>query len=68
MVPPGPHVIHLVKMKTLRNDMKHLKSNLIMEIKTEMDARGFYSTEHSTGKYRTYYGIEGKQMEAIINR
>ena len=64
-----PHVLHLVEMENLRNDVKNLKSDLLTSITAEMDARGFRSKEHSTERIlELIRTVTKQQTEAIVNR
>ena len=52
-----PHVLHMADMhelqlelKSLKQEMKDMKTSLMDEIKQEMTNRGFGSTEHNTGQ------------------
>ena len=43
-----PHVLHLADMEKLQQQLKSLKTELLNEIKQEIDSRGFSSQEHNT--------------------
>ena len=74
-----PHVLHMadiyelqMELKSLKQEMKDMKTSLMNEIKQEMDSRGFGSTEHNTGQIMELItALADKQTEAltdIVNR
>lgn len=74
-----PHVLHMADMhelqlelKSLKQEMKDMKTSLMDAIKQEMTNRGFGSTEHNTGQLMDLItSVTAKQTEAltdIVNR
>lgn len=63
------HVLHMVGMEKLSNELNHLNTNMMAEHKKEMDARGFYSQEHSMNKIIDLItDATAKQTEMIFNQ
>ena len=61
-----------LELKSLKQEMKDMKTSLMDEIKQEMTNRGFGSTEHNTGQLMELItSVTAKQTEAltdIVNR
>ena len=61
-----------LELKSLKQEMKDMKTSLMDEIKQEMTNRGFGSTEHNTGQLMDLItSVTAKQTEAltdIVNR